>query len=84
MIIIKKYLRISAKILKTEDLGKKQIRIYETYKNTVIPHGLHIYAKAYDTERETMCEYSQSDHALPHWKYVLQCCAQCAIINLPD
>ena len=35
-------------MLKTEDLGKKKICIYETYKNTVIPHGCHIYTKAYD------------------------------------
>ena len=26
----------------------------------------------------------QSDHALPHWKCVLWCCANCPCINLPD
>ena len=31
-----------------------------------------------------MCEYSQSDHALPHWKCILRCCSKCTIINLPD
>ena len=35
-------------MLKTEGLGENQIRIYETYKNTVMPHGRHIYAKASD------------------------------------
>ena len=65
-----KKLRISAKMIKTEGLGKKKIHIYEKYRNTVMPHGRHIYAKAYYMENETMCEYSQSDHALPHWKYV--------------
>ena len=33
-------------MIKTEGLGKKLIHIYETYKNTVIPHGRHIYSKA--------------------------------------
>ena len=36
---------IKAKIPKTEGLGRNQIHIYETYKNMVIPHGRHIYAK---------------------------------------
>ena len=49
-----------------------------------MPHGRRIYAKAYDMAKETMCAYSQSDHALPHWKYVLQCCAKLPSINLPD
>ena len=31
-----------------------------------------------------MCTYTQSDHALPHWKCVLQCCARCQCINLSD
>ena len=49
-----------------------------------MPHGHRIYAKAYDTAKEKMCAYSQSDHALPHWKCVLRCCTQCTSINLPD
>ena len=47
-------------------------------------HGRHIYAKEYDTEKETMCANSQSNHALPQWKCVLRCCAQCHSINIPD
>ena len=50
---------ISAKMLKTEGLGKKQICIYETYKNTVMPHGRHIYVKAYNMAKTTICVYSQ-------------------------
>ena len=26
----------------------------------------------------------KSDHALPHWKCVLRCCADCLCINIPD
>ena len=46
---------ISAKMLKTEGLGEKKICKYETYKNTVIPHGRHIYAKEYYMAKATMC-----------------------------
>ena len=46
--------------------GEKSHHIYETYKNTVMPHGRHIYSKAYDMARAAMCTYPQSDHVLPH------------------
>ena len=58
--------------------------MYETYKNTVMSHECHIYAKASDMAQATMCAYPQSDHALPHWKCVLWCCADCPCINLPN
>ena len=51
--------------------GGKPIRIYETYKITIMPHGRHVYTKSYYMVKATMCEYSQSDRALPHWKCVL-------------
>ena len=82
VIIVKKNLRISAKIIKREGLGKKKIHIYETYKNTVIPHRRHIYDKAYDTANATICEYSQLYHALSRWKCLLRCCAKGPRINL--
>ena len=49
-----------------------------------MPHGCHIYAKASNMANATMCTYTQSDHALPHWKCVFRCCADCTCINLPD
>ena len=49
-----------------------------------MPHGHRIYTKAFDMEKATMCAYSQSDHALPNWKCVFPCCAQCPSINIPD
>ena len=64
--------------------GGKLNRIYETYKNTAIPHGRHIYAKSYYMEKETICSYSQLDHELPHWKCVLRCCYKCPSINISD
>ena len=47
-------------------------------------HGRHIYAKAYDMAKETMCVYPQSDDALPHCKCVLQCCAKFPSLNITD
>ena len=76
--------RISAKMIKTEGLGEKKIFIYEAYKNTVMPHGHHIYAKAYGMAKAKMYAYSHWDHVLPHWKCVLRCCAKCPSLNLPD
>ena len=62
--------------------GKSNI-IYEAYKNTVMPHGRHIYSKASDMEKSKMCVYPQPDHALPHSKCVMQCCGKCTSVNLP-
>ena len=49
-----------------------------------MPHGRHIYAKASDTAKAKMCAYPHSDNALPHWKYVLRCCAKFPGVDLPD
>ena len=49
-----------------------------------MPYGRNFYTKAYDMAKATMCANSQSDHVLPHWKYVLICCAQCPSINITD
>ena len=64
--------------------GEKSHHIYTTYKNTVMPHGSHIYATASYMANSTMCTYPQSEHSLPHWKCVLRCCADCPCINIPD
>ena len=63
---------------------EKAHHIYTTYKNTVMPHGRHIYAKASDMAKATMCTYPQSDNTLPHWKCVLRCCSGCPCINITD
>ena len=49
-----------------------------------MPHAHHIYAKKSDIANATMCTYPQSDHALPRWKCVLRCCADCPRNNIPD
>ena len=46
--------------------GEKVHHIYETYKNTVMPHGRHIYDKTSDIAKAKMYTYPQSDHSFPH------------------
>ena len=69
---------------KSRRSGDKAHHIYETYKNTLMPHWLHIYPKSSDIPNATMCTYPQSDHALPQWKCVLRWFAYFPYINLPD
>ena len=64
--------------------SEKAHHIDETYKNRVMTHGRHIYAKSSDMGKDTMCTYPLSDNALPHWKIVLRCCAKFPCITLPD
>ena len=49
-----------------------------------MPNGRHIYANKSDMEKATMCAYPQSDHTLPQWKCVLQCCYKGICVNLSD
>ena len=49
-----------------------------------MPHGRHIYIKSYNMAKSTICVYPQSDHTLPHWKFVFRCCAKYPSINIPD
>ena len=50
----------------------------------MIPHGSHIYATTSDMANATICAYPQSEHSLPHWKYLLRCCNDCPCININD
>ena len=49
-----------------------------------MPHGRHIYEKAYNLAKATMCVYPQSDYALPKRKCVMRCCAKFPRVYLPD
>ena len=48
-------------------------RIFETYKNSVLPHIFHIYNTTVDMAMATMCPCTPEHHRLTHWKYVLHC-----------
>ena len=54
-----------------------------TYKNSMITHGWHIYATAYDMDMDTMCAYPPSQHTLPHWKCVLSYSYNGRSVDLP-
>ena len=79
-----KKLKDQSQNAKSRSSGEKAHHKYTTYKNTVMPHGHHIYAKASDMANATMCTYPQYEHSLPHWKCVLWCCADYPCINIPD
>ena len=46
-------------------------------------HGSNIYTKVSNMANATMCAYPHSGNAIPHWKCVLRCCADCPCINIP-
>ena len=54
--------------------------IFETYKNSEIPHGSHIQKTASKMSMAKMCHFSYDQHALPQYKYVLCCCDKCPSI----
>ena len=64
--------------------GETENHLFETYKNTVMPHGKHIFQIAFEMSMATMCAYPSSKYALPHWKCMLRCCAQYTRIDLPS
>ena len=47
-----------------------------------MPHGHHIYQKTHDTSMAKMCTYPPYQHALPHWKCVLNFCENCPRISI--
>ena len=61
---------------------EKSNRLFDTYKNYLMPHGRHIYATAADMDMATICAYPPSQHALPYWKCVLCCCYNFPLIDL--
>ena len=58
MIFILKKLKDQNQNAQKRRSGEKENCIYETYKNTVMPHERHIYAKASDIKKATMCAYT--------------------------
>ena len=46
--------------------------IFETYKNSVMTHGRHIYQAVSEMDMTTMCAYQLSQHALTPWKFLFR------------
>ena len=57
-------------------------RLFETYKNSVMPHGHRIYVAVSDMVMANMCEYPTYQHEFPHRKFVLHCCTNFPRINI--
>ena len=56
--------------------------LFETYKNSVMTHGRHIYATESDMDMAKMCAYPPPQHAFPHCKCVLCWCYNFPHIDL--
>ena len=46
--------------------GEIYSRVFETYNNTVRPHGFHIYSTAVDMAMAKMCPCTYKNHGLSH------------------
>ena len=58
--------------------------IFETYKNSLRPHGCNIHNSAtyMSMAKHYTCTYTH--HGLPHWKYVLRSCDKLPNIVIPS
>ena len=45
--------------------------LFETYKNSFMPHSDHMFNTASDMDMAKTCAYPSSKYALPHWKTFL-------------
>ena len=59
-------------------------RLFETYKNSIMPHVKHMFQTASDMYMEKMCAYPSSNYVLPHFKCVLHCFVQFPWVDLPS
>ena len=55
--------------------------MFETYKNTVIPHGYHIHKISADTDMDKMCDFPPDQHMSSHCKDVLSFCDNVQILS---
>ena len=62
---------------------EKDNHLFDTYKNSAMPNGHHVYQKAYAMDMDTMCAYPPYQHEFPHWKCVLRCYSNLPWIYLP-
>ena len=69
-------MRLSSRAETTHNrrFGEMANCLFDTYKNSVMPHGKYMFQTASDMAMAKMCSYPTSKYALPHWKYILRCC----------
>ena len=63
--------------------GEMASRIFETYKNSVMPYGRHIHKILAKMAISTMCKFPSDLYALTHWKFVLSSFKTCPSIVTP-
>ena len=66
--------KIKSKILKIEGAVKYKIAYMKHIKIQSCHMGVIFMPKHPIWKKSKICAYSQSDHALPHWKFLLWCC----------
>ena len=79
-----KHLRYRSCNVQNRRSGEISSCIFETYKNSVVPHGCHIYNTTADMSMAKMCTCTSKYHGLTHWKCVLCCCDRLSSILLPS
>ena len=79
-----KQLKDWSKNSQNRSYGKIASIIFETYKNSVRPHGFHINTTVPDMAMVTKCTCNYLNNYLKHQKYVLCCCDKCPSIIIPS
>ena len=64
--------------------GQPASRIYDIYKNSVIPHVCYIYKTSSGMYISTLRDFTSDKHALTHWKYLLGSCSKYTILVTPN
>ena len=52
--------------------GELSSRLFETYKNTVRPHGYHIYHHSTDMHMAKKISCTSQHHRIPQWTFLLR------------
>ena len=58
--------------------------LFEAFKSYIVPRVNYMFKIASDMAMAKMCAYPSFKYSLPHWKYVMRCCAKCPCIDLPN
>ena len=58
--------------------------LFDTYKNSIMPHGTHMFQTASYMVMEKMCAYPSSNYSLPYLTFVLHFFVECPRIDLPS
>ena len=77
IVLLSLKIKLEATMHKTEGLVKCLIV-------SLVLYGHNSYQKESSMATAKICAYPPSQHAFPHWKYVLHCYVNCPQIDLPS